>query len=465
MKRGIRRTYHYVLDQFTSLWEVFMQRQTRLYLIVFVVLGVLLFVTLHTIFSAMNMQTSYQQHQSHSRYIDPGAESASGCLMSMHSTDETITRTWRTSLVEPPILCENNDKLIHLRRHQNTKLKQVPHVNTSFVNTSNNFNEFLGIRRPSRFIIPLGCEVKANDNYTLTRHSPPPAGSCYEQPSSESFFMFKSKKIVKCLPSFIIAGTMKSGTGELMKWLQLHPFLRLNAPVNNKRESHFFSSIGVDSMFKEFSPTSTQHDQQKHSMDYRELAANYSRIFPSFFVSDAELLYTYEKSPDYIRSPAIMQAISQTVPGVKIIVVLRNPAIRAVSEFNHQCRHRRYVKLLRDVAVSRLDVSYPAGSVLLAPTDNSRLRIEEARNFTLVGKDGLVEGRDYVVLNHCTSDDMVNYFTARERLKESAEPSKASSHTINQHNLTTLKQSTTIGYPEEIFHSFYYTQLKGALKQ
>jgi hypothetical protein len=34
---------------------------------------------------------------------------------------------------------------------------------------------------------------------------------------------------VRCLPSFIIIGAMKSGTGELMKWLQWHPLLRVSA--------------------------------------------------------------------------------------------------------------------------------------------------------------------------------------------------------------------------------------------
>ena len=33
---------------------------------------------------------------------------------------------------------------------------------------------------------------------------------------------------VRCLPSFIIIGAMKSGTGELMKWLEWHPLLRVS---------------------------------------------------------------------------------------------------------------------------------------------------------------------------------------------------------------------------------------------
>jgi hypothetical protein len=45
--------------------------------------------------------------------------------------------------------------------------------------------------------------------------------------SVDTFDSESSKEIVmKCLPSFIIAGAMKCGTGELMKWLNLNPFLR-----------------------------------------------------------------------------------------------------------------------------------------------------------------------------------------------------------------------------------------------
>ena len=44
------------------------------------------------------------------------------------------------------------------------------------------------------------------------------AGDCIMQGSS---------KIVRCLPSFVVAGAMKCGTGALLRWLKRHPHLQV----------------------------------------------------------------------------------------------------------------------------------------------------------------------------------------------------------------------------------------------
>jgi hypothetical protein len=35
-------------------------------------------------------------------------------------------------------------------------------------------------------------------------------------------------KVVRCLPSFVVAGAMKSGTGALLRWMKRHPHIEVN---------------------------------------------------------------------------------------------------------------------------------------------------------------------------------------------------------------------------------------------
>lgn len=39
--------------------------------------------------------------------------------------------------------------------------------------------------------------------------------------------VMEGSKIVRCLPSFVVAGAMKSGTGALLRWLQRHPHIQV----------------------------------------------------------------------------------------------------------------------------------------------------------------------------------------------------------------------------------------------
>ena len=42
---------------------------------------------------------------------------------------------------------------------------------------------------------------------------------------------------IKCLPSFMIVGAMKSGTGALLRWLGMHPSLMVcNSPFFDPRK-------------------------------------------------------------------------------------------------------------------------------------------------------------------------------------------------------------------------------------
>lgn len=75
----------------------------------------------------------------------------------------------------------------------------------------------------------------------------------------------------------------------------------------------------------------------------------YLTRFPKMTPQEAKTLYTFEKSPDYMRSAVKLQQMKEMLPSVKLIMLLRNPTDRAYSGFGHNCRHGRYHRLLRNV--------------------------------------------------------------------------------------------------------------------
>ena len=152
---------------------------------------------------------------------------------------------------------------------------------------------------------------------------------------------------IKCFPSFVIAGTMKSGTGELMKWLNLHPQLSSGKGLSGENEMHFFTKI----YHHDLSSFETLNSSTGHAMLNRYWQT-YLRLFPSFSLEESKFQYTFDKSPDYIRCPAALFRLKTLLPSVKIIILLRDPTMRLLSGFQHNCRHRRYARLKESTLVT-----------------------------------------------------------------------------------------------------------------
>lgn len=191
----------------------------------------------------------------------------------------------------------------------------------------------------------------------------------------------------RCLPSFIIAGAMKSGTGELMKWLRFHPKLRVGKGTNNRREIHFFTPLTYNAeYFDQF---------YNKSEKYLSEISKYANHFPLFTSSEAESLYTFEKSPDYIRNPAVLHGIRTLLPNMKIVILLRNPVHRAISEFNHQCKHKRYIRLLKNVVLN--GVMHPRGSILRIFSSQASNNDNASINSNVVERDKRVVATKYAV--------------------------------------------------------------------
>lgn len=145
------------------------------------------------------------------------------------------------------------------------------------------------------------------------------AGSCFVQQGAP--------RTLQCLPTFVIVGTMKGGTGAMMRYLNLHPALMSGKRIlpygKLKNEVHYFDQCGSD--------------KSCHWI-------RYINFFPTQNLEDfPHLKMTFEKTPSYIASKIYLESMHQMLPSLRIIVLLRNPVDRAISAFIHHCRHQRYV--------------------------------------------------------------------------------------------------------------------------
>ncbi|KAJ8607589.1 hypothetical protein CTAYLR_010529 [Chrysophaeum taylorii] len=116
-----------------------------------------------------------------------------------------------------------------------------------------------------------------------------------------------------CLPSFIIGGAQKAATGWLRQWLATHPELS----QGGEHEVHYFDKL-EDSRASDWS----------------------SRYLP-FFRTASTRHYSFEKTPDYLPNATALAAIRGLLPSVKLVFLLRAPAARAYSAFQHHCRRLR----------------------------------------------------------------------------------------------------------------------------
>lgn len=123
----------------------------------------------------------------------------------------------------------------------------------------------------------------------------------------------------RALPSFLIIGSQKCGTTSLYDYLIEHPQLW----AAHIKEVHFFDG-GLE-------PTTNTF--QKGESWYR---ANFP-LRKTMRPGD----HTFEASPLYMFNPLVPQRISELIPNVKLIAVLRNPTERAISHYFHEKRHHR----------------------------------------------------------------------------------------------------------------------------
>jgi hypothetical protein len=111
------------------------------------------------------------------------------------------------------------------------------------------------------------------------------------------------------LPRFIIAGAQKAGTTSLFGYLAEHP----QCAASLTKEVHYF-------------------DEAFHRGE-----TWYRSNFPQ--VGDER--HCFESSPYYMFDPRVPARVKQTLPNAKLIFLLRNPASRAYSHYQHSRRRGR----------------------------------------------------------------------------------------------------------------------------
>lgn len=117
----------------------------------------------------------------------------------------------------------------------------------------------------------------------------------------------------RSLPDFIIIGAQKSGTSSLFHYLIQHP--AVISPI--RKEIHYFETY------------------------YRLGPGWYRAHFPKKNVLKQGKLITGEASPCYMLFPEAIAAIKSLVPQCKMIVLLREPAARAISSYYHQVNGKK----------------------------------------------------------------------------------------------------------------------------
>ena len=121
-------------------------------------------------------------------------------------------------------------------------------------------------------------------------------------------------------PDFIIIGAQKAGTTFLYHLLSQHP----NVEPATKKEVHYFDTgfgKGVDWYRSHFPQTEETAGEREETAGERVL--------------------TGEASPYYLYHPHAARRVAETVPGARLIVLLRDPVERAHSDYQHKAREGR----------------------------------------------------------------------------------------------------------------------------
>ena len=122
------------------------------------------------------------------------------------------------------------------------------------------------------------------------------------------------------LPNFLIIGAAKSGTTALYERLKLHPEIFLS----DIKEPNFF--VLKNSKYK--------FDKETINSSYLNSFVYNLKDYSSLFSEAERFKAIGEASPIYLYDKNAPLEIKNTIPDIKLIVILRNPIERAFSNFS-----------------------------------------------------------------------------------------------------------------------------------
>jgi hypothetical protein len=127
-------------------------------------------------------------------------------------------------------------------------------------------------------------------------------------------------------PTFIIIGSMRCGTTSLYEYISQHP--------------QFVPALKKEVKFFNFHWTSGKEWYLAH--------------FPP--IADGSGYITGEGSPDYLYYPGAAKRVSELFPNMKLIVMLRNPVDRAISQYYHWLKVGAEHRPLEEVIASEIEL-------------------------------------------------------------------------------------------------------------
>lgn len=113
------------------------------------------------------------------------------------------------------------------------------------------------------------------------------------------------------LPDFIIIGAARSGTTHLLGQLNAHPNV-LEGPA----ETHFFDT-----------------HRYTYGLGWYRLRFPANRVRRAAYGEGLHPVLTGESSPSYLAHPNVPTRVARGVPWAKLLVLLRDPALRAASHW------------------------------------------------------------------------------------------------------------------------------------
>jgi hypothetical protein len=137
-------------------------------------------------------------------------------------------------------------------------------------------------------------------------------------------------------PTFLVIGAAKSGSTSLHDYLGQHPDIFMS----RTKEPNFFSFDGATPEFRYPAECLIQGGAARSRLRNATLGnrisslAEYQRLFAKVTAQRA----VGESSVNYLYSMAAPRLIKESLPGVRLVAILRNPADRAYSRFLHARR-------------------------------------------------------------------------------------------------------------------------------
>jgi len=152
------------------------------------------------------------------------------------------------------------------------------------------------------------------------------------------------------LPLMLIIGAQRSGTSSLYKWLEAHP----DVAASVRKETEYLT-----------------RSFQQGEVWYRSHFA--SRFRHKVAKLRHRPLVTFEATPTYLSHPLAPERAAALVPGAKLIVLLRNPVTRAVSQYEHERSGGREPMTIDDAIAAEADrVGRDLARLAIDPMYNAR---------------------------------------------------------------------------------------------